>query len=134
MLKINDIELELISDIDMHLLLEKVMIGSISYIAKSYSKVNNKYMKSYDGSKPSKYITYLNANNLYDCVMSQFLPYSGFTWLNQEEIDWFDVNSISENSLHVEYPDELRGLHNDCPLVQEKFNDTHREKNECYSI
>ena len=26
------------------------------------------------------------------------LPYSGFRWLNQKEIDKFDVNSISENS------------------------------------
>ena len=29
--------------------------------------------------------------------MSQYLPYSGFKWLNQKEISDFCVNSISEN-------------------------------------
>ena len=30
--------------------------------------------------------------------MSQYLPYSGFKWLNQKEIDKFDVNSIECDS------------------------------------
>ena len=59
------IELELIHDIDMHLFIEKRMRGGIFYIAKRYSKSNNKYMKCYNSSKPSKYIKYLDANNLY---------------------------------------------------------------------
>ena len=37
----------------------------ISYIAKRNGKVNNKYMQSYDADKPNKFITYLDANNLY---------------------------------------------------------------------
>ena len=51
--------------------------------------------------------------------MSQYLPYSGFKWLNQKEIDGFYVHSVSENSLHgyileidLECPDKLRGLDN----------------------
>ena len=42
MLKITEIELDLISDIDMHLFTEKETIDGISYIAKRYSKANNK--------------------------------------------------------------------------------------------
>ena len=65
MLKRTKIELDLISDIDMHLLIEKGMRGGISYIAKRHSKTNNKYMQSYDAKKPGKFVTYLDANNLY---------------------------------------------------------------------
>ena len=55
-------------------------------------------MKCYDSSKESKFIMYLDANNLYGWAISQYLPYGGFKWLNQKEIDKFDVNSIDENS------------------------------------
>ena len=47
MVKMTGIELELISDIDMYLFIEIAMRGGISYIAKRYSKANNKYMKDY---------------------------------------------------------------------------------------
>ena len=51
MLKMTRIELYLISDIDMHLFIEKRMRGDISYITNRFSKANNKYMKCYDSSK-----------------------------------------------------------------------------------
>ena len=74
MLKMTEIELELISDTDMCLFVEKGMRGGTSYITKRYSKANNKYMQSYDYKKAKKYITCLDANNLYGCSMSQCLP------------------------------------------------------------
>ena len=40
-------------------------------------------MKSSDNSKPSKYITYLDANTLHGWEMSQYLPYSKCKWLNK---------------------------------------------------
>ena len=63
MLKMTGTELDLISDIDMHLFIEKGMRGGLSYIAKRHSEANNKYMKCYDSSKESICITYLDANN-----------------------------------------------------------------------
>ena len=54
MLKMTGIELEVISDIDMHLFIKKGMRGGISYIAKRHSKGNNKYMQSYDVNEPNK--------------------------------------------------------------------------------
>ena len=62
MLKMAGIELELISDTDMHLFLEKGIGRGISYIAKRHSTANNKYMKSYDNKKSRKYIAYLDPN------------------------------------------------------------------------
>ena len=90
MLKMTGIELELVSDIDMHLFIEKRMTGGTLYIAKRHSKVDNKYMKFYDSGKESKYITYLDANNLYRWAMSQ--------WLNKKEINEFCLNCIERNS------------------------------------
>ena len=49
-------------------------------------------MQLYDVNEPSKFITYLGVNNFYGWVMSQYLPYSRFKWLNQKETDEFDVN------------------------------------------
>ena len=99
MLKMTGIELELISDVDMYLFVEKEMRGAISYIAKRNSNDNNNYMKLYNDSKSSKYIMYLDTNNLYGWAMSQYFPYSKFKWLNQKEIDKFDLGLIEENTL-----------------------------------
>ena len=128
MLKMTRIELDLISDIDMHLFIEKGMRGGISYISKRHSEANDKYMECYDSGKESKYITYLDANNLYGWAMNQYLRYSGFKWSNQKEISDFCLNSISENSsigyileIDLEYPSELHELHNDYPLAPEKL-------------
>ena len=65
MLKMTDVKLEKISDIDKYLLIEKGSRGGISYIAKRYTKANNKYMNDYDSEKSSTFITYLDKNNLY---------------------------------------------------------------------
>ena len=54
------------------------MRGGISYIAKRYSKANNKYMKDYDNTEETIYITYFDANNLYGSAMTEYLPYGGF--------------------------------------------------------
>ena len=65
MLKMTGMRLEKIVDIGKYLFIEKGLRRGISYILKRYSKANNKYMKDYDPTKPSKYISYLGMNNLY---------------------------------------------------------------------
>ena len=88
------IELGLISDHGMYLFFEKGMGGRVSYISKRYSKASNKYLKSYDLKQEFKHIIYLDANNLYACAMSKFLPTSGFKWIDLKE---FDVNKDNSN-------------------------------------
>ena len=63
LLKMTDIKLELMTDIDMFQFIEKGLRGGISYIANRYGEANNKYMKEYNKKAPSKYIMYLDANN-----------------------------------------------------------------------
>ena len=79
----------------MYLFIEKWLRGEISDIAKRYGEANNKYMKNYNPTKLSKYISYLDINNLYSWWMGGYLPYSGFKWL--KNINNFDLNSFSEN-------------------------------------
>ena len=57
---------------------EKGVRGGITHTSKRYSEANNKYMENYDPNKPSKFITYLDANNFYGWAMSQRLPTHNF--------------------------------------------------------
>ena len=131
MLKMTDIKLELMTDIDMFQFIEKGMRGGISYIANRHGKANNKYMKTYDDKTPSKYIMYLDANNLYGWAMSQYLPTGGFRWLTQKQIEKTNLAKYDEKSkkglileVDLEYPKELHDLHNDYPLASEKVKVT----------
>ena len=77
MLKMTKVALELIRDPKMCILFEKDTRDGVSYIPNRYSKVSNKYLKSYDSKQELKHI-YLIANNLCDYAMSKFLPTNGF--------------------------------------------------------
>ena len=69
-------------------------------------------MNDYDLEKPSTFITYLDMNNLYVQVISEYIPYAGFKQF--ENINEFDINSINERSdigyfleVDLDYPDKL---------------------------
>ena len=85
MLKMTNIKLELMTDLDMFQFIEKGMHGGVSYIANRYGKANNKYMKEYDEKAPSKYIMCLDTNNLYGWAMSQYLPTGNFKWMTDKK-------------------------------------------------
>ena len=61
--------------------------GGISRISKRYAEANNKYMKDYYSAKPSEFIQYLDANNLYGWAMSQKRPTHGFHWMSDLSVD-----------------------------------------------
>ena len=127
-LKITGVELELLSDPDMLLMFERCIRGGISMISTRHGEANNKYMKGdFNKNEPSKYIMYLDANNLYGCAMSMKLPTPGFKWLTSGEMEklyetqelhtWNKTPCILE--VDLEYPEKLHDLHNDYPLCPE---------------
>ena len=120
-LKMTDVELELLSDIDMLLMVEKGIRGGVSMISNLYGTANHKYMgDKFNPSEPSKYLTYLDANNLYGAAMPMKLPTHGFKWMNKYELNnWENYSCILE--VDLEYPKELHDLHNDYPLVPERI-------------
>ena len=122
-LKMTGIELELISDVDMYLMIERGLRGGMSVISHRKAEANNKYMTSYDPEKPSKYITYLDANSLYSWSMIQYLPYSGFKWIDPENFSLDIVRGDSDigHILEVDlsYPKELHDAHNEYPYCCE---------------
>ena len=128
MLKMTKIKLELVTDIDMYQFIEKGLRGGTSYIANRFSEANNKYMENYNENLPSKYIMYLDANNLYGWAMSQYLPTGNFKWLTKEQINKTNLAKYTAEhdeglllEVDLDYPKELHDLHNDYPLAPEKL-------------
>ena len=79
-----ELELELFTDYDMHLFIEKGMRGGISTVGeKHHAKANNPYMVGYDKTKKTSYIMYLDENNEYGWAMMQHLPTGDFRWLKR---------------------------------------------------
>ena len=90
---------------------QKGIRGGICIAPNRYAKANNKYMKeAYDPSQPSKFITYLDANNLYGWAMSQPLPTRGFKWMGDYEFEgWRNMPTGEGCTLEVnlEYPNRM---------------------------
>ena len=126
MLEMTGVELELLTDVDMLLMVERGMRGGNSNAFCRFSQANNKFMKEFDESQPSKFLVYLDANNLYGWAMSKPLPVRGFKWLTWDEaVEW---EKIVEDpgygcflDVDLEYPDELHDEHNDFPLAPESL-------------
>ena len=69
-LKKAEVKLELLTDYDILLMIEKGIRGGICQATHWYGNANNKYMKNYNKNIESSYIEYLDANKLYGWAMS----------------------------------------------------------------
>jgi hypothetical protein len=126
MLKLTSVELELFTDVDMYLFCERGVRGGICSISTRYGKANNPYLDHYDASEPTKYIAYLDQNNLYGHAMAMALPEKGFYWLDEARIEALDVTRVDDEAregyileVDLDYPTHLHNLHNAYPLAAE---------------
>ena len=143
-LKKTNIELELLTDYDMLLMVEKGIRGGICHSIQRYAKANNKYMQNYNNNEESSYIQYLDTNNLYGWAISKKLPVNGFKWLDRSEttaepsnkrneVNEDFIKNYDENNdkgyileVDVKYPKELHKLHSDLPFLSKRM-----EVNKC---
>ena len=69
-LKNTEAKLELLTDNDMLMMVEKGIRGGICQAVYRHAKANNKYMNDYDKDIELSCLEYLDANNLYRWAMS----------------------------------------------------------------
>ena len=124
-LKKTEVKIELLTNVDMLLMIEKGIRGGICHAIHRYAKANKKYMKNYDKNKEPSYIQYLDANNLYGWSMPQKLLVNGFKWkrnilkFNEDFIKNNDGDSDKEYILEVDvaYPINLHDSDSDLPFL-----------------
>ena len=129
-LKKTEVKLELITDYDMLLMIEKGIRDGICQATYRYAKANNEYMKNYDKNNESSYIEYLDANNLYGWAMSQKLSVNGFKRVKQKKLSKLNEDFIKKYDedcnrgyfleVDVDYPKELFNFHEDLPFLPER--------------
>ena len=95
-LKKTEVKLELLTDNDMLMMVEKGIRGEICQAIYNYAKANNKYIKNYDKNIESSYLEYLNVNNLYGWTMSQKIPADGFKWVEEDDQPKFNERFIKK--------------------------------------
>ena len=128
LLKKTRVELELLTDYDQHLFIEKGMRGGISMVSKRHARANNPAVEGYDPEKSNSHILYLDANNLYGWAMSQPLPTGGFQWVEDCDRLADSVKNLPADGaegyileVDLEYPQGLHDEHNSYPLAPERM-------------
>lgn len=124
MLKFTKINLELLTDIDKVLFIEKGIRGGLAQCSKRYSKANNKYLINHQPDLPSKFLIYFDINNQYGWAMSEYMPYGGLQWV-EGNLNDFDYD-VPENNpegyileVDLNYPDTIHDSHSDLPFCPE---------------
>ena len=127
-LKKTGIRLELLLDPDMLLMFERGICGEITQSVHRWAAANNPYMEEYDSNKPTNYLQYLDANNLYGWAMSQPLPTGEFKWIKcngdpKDLVERFAAEKDYGYLLEVDvlYPKELHDIHDDLPFMCTKM-------------
>ena len=117
----------------MPLMFERGIRAGITQSVNRSAKANNPYMGSdFAPDKPTKYLQYLDANNLYGWAMSQPLPTGGFKWV---DIKPDTIRKLAKRKskgyileVDIRYPRKLHDSHNDLPFMCERMKINEVEK------
>ena len=90
--------LELVTDPDIYLFIERAKRGGMSFIGHRFAQANNKYMNEFDPNNESSYLMYFDANSLYSKAMCYPLPVGYFKWVETSRKK-FILNSFREKSI-----------------------------------
>ena len=127
-LKKTGIILELLTVVNMLLMVEKGIRGGICHAVHRYVEANNKYMGNYNKNKESSYLMYLDTKKLYGWAMSQTLLVNSFKWkTNMLKFNEFIRNYDKDSNkgyileVDVEYPIDLHDLHSNLPFLPERM-------------
>ncbi|XP_052131662.1 uncharacterized protein LOC113215059, partial [Frankliniella occidentalis] len=121
-------ELSLITDIDIHEMVEQTVRGGVSIITHRLMEFNNPRLPNFDPSKEITWGLYADANNLYGLSLARNNPVSGFRFLTRQEINELDVMKIEENDsqgyileVDLSYPPSLHKEHDAFCLAPEHY-------------
>ena len=132
----DEFRLELLTNIDMLLMVEKGIRGGITQAVKRNAMANNMYMKDlYNPDELSIYLQYVNANNLYGWAIVQNLPTHRFKWKKVEDFKPKKIDELVKKDkrgylleVDVQYPIGLHENHNELPFLVEKMKIGREEK------
>lgn len=117
-----------LTDQEMYEMIERGLRGGMCQVSHKEAKANNKYMlDDYDENKPSNYINYLDANNLYGLAMTMKLPTGKLKWIKkmlteQMILDWTENDDHAYIlEMDLEYPQEIHDEQSDYPLAPENM-------------
>lgn len=125
MLKKTNARIELISDINQLLMVEKGVRGGMAVLNKRYACANNPYLEDYDFTQPNSYLLYIDFNNLYGFCLKQKIPVSDFKYENPDQVNWMNQPIDADKGyileVDVSFPENTHDqLQDVCPLPDHK--------------
>ena len=128
MLMTTDVELGLLSDVDMLLFCEKAIRGGLNGVgALPHFRANNKALSDYNKDEKSVYGAFLDVTSLYGGIMMKKLPKDGYQWAEFANIESLVETYKSNNTVgyfvevDLNYPTSIHDNHSDFPLAPEKL-------------
>ena len=120
MLKMTQVQIELLTDINQYMLVAQNIRGGVSFVNE------RKALGETCAESAGNHLLYLDVNNLYGKAQCYPMPVSDYRWMSSgeiEEIDW-KMQSDDQNTGYIlevdlSYPDELHELHAGLPLAPE---------------